>query len=339
MKKDIGRFRHWIQAAFFAVTNGYYKGFSTGRIYTGKTKYICAPGLNCYSCPGALNACPIGSLQAVLDSRRFTFSCYVFGSLMAFGAFFGRLVCGWMCPFGFVQDLLHKIPVRHKYKNMPGHRYLRHLRWAVLLMLVLILPSVVVNVAGMGRPWFCEFLCPSGTLFGGLPLTILNPGLRNAIGVRFIWKISLLAALLAASVFFYRPFCKYLCPLGLIYGLFNPVSLYHYNVNRNKCVKCGACQKACGMDIRVWETPDSQDCIRCGACRTACPEQAISSVWKLKTVKKRAGCPAGDRTEHRPVIGLLITAALLIGAGITTGEPAEVFAKAVKICMECIGIG
>ena len=115
MRKNI---RLWFQAAFFALTNGYVTGFTQGKIYTGKAKYLCAPGLNCYSCPGALMSCPIGSLQAVLDGRGFALSCYVFGFLMAFGALFGRFICGWMCPFGLVQDLLYRIPVRHKHKNL-----------------------------------------------------------------------------------------------------------------------------------------------------------------------------------------------------------------------------
>ena len=65
------RVRLWVQIAFAALTNGYLYGFLTGRIYTGPTKAVCVPGLNCYSCPGALGACPIGSLQAVLGSRKF----------------------------------------------------------------------------------------------------------------------------------------------------------------------------------------------------------------------------------------------------------------------------
>lgn len=333
MKKSISRFRHWWQAAFFAITNGYYKGYAGGKIYTGNAKKFCSPGLNCYSCPGAYNSCPIGSLQAVLDSRKFVVSCYVFGILMAFGTLFGRLICGWMCPFGLVQDLLHMIPIRLKKKNMPGHAKLSYIRWAVLLLLVIILPSVAVNVAGMGKPWFCEFLCPSGTLFAGIPLTMMNPGIRSAAGARFVWKISVLAVILLLSAIYYRPFCKYLCPLGLIYGMFNPVSLYQLNVDSDKCVKCGKCQKVCGMDIKVWETPNSRECIRCGACRDICPNHAITSTWERHAFRPQ------KRILYFVRGVLLIAAAILITVGIFTGEPSVVLAKAVKICLECIGIG
>ena len=121
MAKKQKNIRLWFQAAWFAVTNGYAKGFLEGKIYKGQIKYVCVPGLNCYSCPGALGSCPIGSLQAVLDSGKFRVSCYVFGFLTLFGALLGRFVCGWLCPFGLVQDLLHKIPLFRKKKNMPGH--------------------------------------------------------------------------------------------------------------------------------------------------------------------------------------------------------------------------
>ena len=78
MAKKQKNIRLWFQAAWFAVTNGYAKGFLEGKIYKGQIKYVCVPGLNCYSCPGALGSCPIGSLQAVLDSGKFRVSCYVF---------------------------------------------------------------------------------------------------------------------------------------------------------------------------------------------------------------------------------------------------------------------
>lgn len=252
----------WLRAAYTALTNGYLKGFVEGKIYRGSSKALCVPGLNCYSCPGALGACPIGSLQAVLDSGKFRFSCYVFGFLMLFGTLMGRFVCGWLCPFGLVQDLLHKIPLFHKKKNLPGHRFLRYGKYLVLGVFVILLPMTVVGVTGMGDPWFCKYICPSGTLFGGLPLLAFNPTLRAAAGWLFSWKTLLLVAIVLLSIRYYRPFCKYLCPLGALYGLFNPVSLYRLRVDQSECVHCGKCQQVCGMDIPVWEKPNSIECIR-----------------------------------------------------------------------------
>ncbi len=278
-RKKQSRTRAWFQAAWFALTNGYLRGYTSGKIFGGATKYVCVPGLNCYSCPGAFGSCPIGSLQAVLGTKNYRVSLYVFGLLTAFGAFFGRLVCGWLCPFGFAQDMLFKIPVGTKKKNLPFHKYLRHLRILILIVFVLLLPSWGRETAGIGKPAFCEYICPSGLLLGGIPLTLMNKGFQAAIGFRFWWKFFILAAIIILSVVRYRPFCKYLCPLGLFYGAFNPVSTYRLKVDPDKCIKCAACQNACGMDIRTFETPNSSDCIRCGACIAACPTKAISSTW------------------------------------------------------------
>lgn len=278
MDKKRKKLRPWFQAAWFALTNGYATGFLQGKIYRGESKRICVPGLNCYSCPGALGACPIGSLQAVLGSSSFKVSCYVFGFLMLFGTLFGRLICGWLCPFGWVQDLLYKIPLFQKKKTLPGHRWLKKLPYAVLIVFVILLPSVVTGVTGMGDPWFCKYICPSGTLFGGIPLTAVNEGLRAACGALFQWKTLLLLVILLLSIKYSRPFCKYVCPLGAIYGCFNPISFYRLKVDEDKCVHCGKCQQACCADIPVWEKPNSPDCIRCGDCKAQCPTGAITST-------------------------------------------------------------
>lgn len=273
------KFRLIVQCFSFALHNGYLKGWMKGKIYSGPYKKICAPGLNCYSCPGAIGACPIGSLQAVLDSGTYRFSLYVLGFIGAVGMLCGRFVCGWLCPFGWLQDLLYRIPFCKKIKNLPGHKYLKYLKYIILAAFVIILPASVTNESGVGEPWFCEYICPSGTLFGGIPLTIMNSSLRDQIGLRFAWKIVLLAVILLSAIASYRPFCKYLCPLGALYGLANPVSIYRLKVNCDSCDKCGACQKVCGMDIKVWENPNSLECIRCGKCIAACPKKAVSSTF------------------------------------------------------------
>ena len=82
-KKHHGKIRLLIQCAFAALSNGHLIGFGTGKIYTGSLKVLCHPGMNCYSCPGALGACPIGALQAVLNSRQYHIALYVLGLLTA----------------------------------------------------------------------------------------------------------------------------------------------------------------------------------------------------------------------------------------------------------------
>ena len=159
----------------------------------------------------------------------------------------------------------------------------------VFLLFVILLPITVVNVVGMGQPWFCQYICPSGTLFGGFPLLARNESLRSAIGWLFGWKTFILAAVVFCSVKIYRPFCQYLCPLGAFYGLFNPISLYRYRVDEKECVSCGLCRSACPVNIKVWENPNTAECIRCGQCKSACPHGAIYDT--VEAVRKRRTCP------------------------------------------------
>ncbi len=280
--------RAWVQIGFTALTNGYAAGFVKGEIYRGPTKAFCVPGLNCYSCPGALGSCPIGALQAVLGSRDYRFAFYVVGFLMFFGALLGRFVCGWLCPFGLVQDLLHKIPFVKKLRKLPGDRWLKYLKYVILAGFVIVLPLTVLDVVGQGQPWFCKYICPSGTLLAGIPLVGTNPALQGALGWLFTWKAAVLAVLVLLSVAVYRPFCRYLCPLGAVYGLFNPIAFHRFQIDAEKCTRCGKCQKACKLDIPVYKTPNSPECIRCGDCRRACPHGAVCTAHQMQKREKEA---------------------------------------------------
>jgi ferredoxin-type protein NapH len=86
------------------LANSYLPGFLRARIYKGPLKAICVPFLNCYSCPGAWGACPVGSFQSLAAGFSQTVSLYVVGLLTAVGALGGRVVCGWLCPFGFFRN-------------------------------------------------------------------------------------------------------------------------------------------------------------------------------------------------------------------------------------------
>ena len=186
--------------------------------------------MNCYSCPGALGACPIGALQAVLTERHRRFPFYVLGYLTMIGLLAGRFVCGWLCLFGLLQELLYKIPTPKLRIPEKPDKTLRYLKYAVLLIMVVELPLIYRSKFGAGEPFFCKYLCPVGTLEGGIPLVLLNDMLRPALGQLFKWKMLLLVICILASVFIYRPFCKYICPLGAFYSLFQPVSLLKMEV-------------------------------------------------------------------------------------------------------------
>ncbi|EGJ47625.1 hypothetical protein HMPREF0866_00570 [Ruminococcaceae bacterium D16] len=265
-----------IQALSTLLTNAHLTGFFTGKIFKGNLKGLCVPGLNCYSCPGAIGSCPIGSLQAVIGSSKFCFSYYVVGIIILFGALLGRVICGFLCPFGWFQELLHKIPTK-KFSTKKLY-FLTYGKYMILLLFVIVLPMTMVNEVGMGDPWFCKWFCPAGVLEGAIPLSIVNGAIRASLGFLFTWKSCILIGIVILSVFFYRPFCKWFCPLGAFYALFNQVSLYRFHIDRNKCTACGACAKACKMDVEVYKTPNHTECIRCEDCLRTCPYGAISKT-------------------------------------------------------------
>lgn len=269
--------RNIFQIIWAALTNGNIQGYLTGTIYQGNLKTMCLPGLNCYSCLGAFGSCPIGAMQAVLNKGKLSF--YVTGFLLFIGGIMGRLVCGWLCPFGLVQDLLHKIPLPLKIRYMPAEKYLVKVKYVILVIFVLILPLYMIDDFGNGDPYFCKFICPVGILEGGIPLSISNSAIRQAIGMLFAWKTVILISTIVASIIVYRPFCKVICPLGAIYSFFNKVSLFKYRVDEHKCVSCGKCSKVCLMNVEPTKEANALECIRCGKCKTSCPTAAIESRY------------------------------------------------------------
>ena len=283
--------RTLFQLAWAALTNGYALGYVNGRIFSGWSKSICVPGLNCYSCPGALGACPIGSLQAVLSGRGSYFSLYVVGFLLLVGSLFGRFICGWACPFGLLQDLIYKIPLPQKWKkkNLPGHKGLVWIKYAVLILFVILGPLVLVDEFGLGSPQFCKWVCPAGTVAGGL-LLAGNEMIRPLVGLRFLWKIALALVILVGALVYYRPFCKYLCPLGAFYAPFNRIALMRLTVDEAACTRCGACKRVCKMGVNPQANPNSPECIRCGDCVRACPTRAISLANARKCDWRKNEC-------------------------------------------------
>lgn len=267
------RVRGWIQAGATLLTNIHLPNFFRGGIYQGKGKSVCVPGLNCYSCPAASGACPIGSFQAVVGSSKFGFSYYITGFLILLGVLLGRFICGFLCPFGWLQELLHKIP--SKKLSTKKLKPLTYLKYIILLLAVVLLPALAVNDVGMGDPFFCKYICPQGVLEGAIPLSLVNEGIRAALGALFVQKLFILIAVVALSILFYRPFCKWICPLGAFYALLNKISLLEIKMDEQKCVSCGKCAASCKMDVDVRKTPNHAECIRCGKCITACPAEAL----------------------------------------------------------------
>lgn len=284
--------RRLIQLYTALLYNAYLKGFAEGQIYTGPLKNACVPGLNCYSCPGAVSACPLGSLQNAISASADRPAFYVVGILLLFGMFLGRVVCGFLCPFGLVQELLYKIPVKKLKKNKITKK-LTWLKYVILIVFVVVIP-VIYAFRKLPLPAFCKFICPAGTLEGAVMLMLHpdNAELRAMAGGLFWWKFAVLLAVLISCVFIFRSFCRFLCPLGAIYSLFSKIALLGVRVDMNRCNECGACVKTCLMDIR--KVGDCE-CIQCGDCIDICPEKAIT----FKAGKLVLRGPETDRKEER----------------------------------------
>lgn len=277
------------QILYTTVTNGYVYGFINGKIYKGALKHACVPGLNCYSCPGALGSCPLGALQNALCQRGYEIPFAVLGFFFVFGSILGRIVCGWLCPFGFFQDLLHRIPLFQKKKKMPMHALLKYGKHITLIGLV-ILGSSILFTGFVKVPAFCKYLCPSGTLMGAIPLMIGDANLRAQAGGLFWWKFGILSVITMLSIKVYRPFCQYLCPLGAIYGWFNRFSLLQIHWKKEICIACMNCQKACPVNLRPEEISVSTECIRCGKCIKTCPKGCLH----IQTSSVKTAAEASD---------------------------------------------
>ena len=264
--------RRWIQVFSVFVTNGYLIGFWGGTIYQGPAKFLCHPGLNCYSCPGALMACPIGTAQHLIGYGRYRVPFLVLGFVGILGACIGRMVCGWVCPFGFLQDALYKVPSI----KLKVPRFLTYFKYVVLVVGIAILPGIA-SAPFENQPWFCK-LCPAGTLEAGLPLVLANPDFRSGLGLFFAFKIVVLVGFLMWMICAKRPFCRTVCPLGAFYSLFNRVSLFRLHVDEEKCIQCGYCRRVCPMGIDITQDANQVDCIRCLDC-LKCPAGAITKQW------------------------------------------------------------
>jgi len=274
--------RRFIQLCSAAIYNLNFQGFASHTIYRGATKGICVPGLNCYSCPGAIGACPLGSLQASLNNLP-GLPLYVLGTLLIFGALLGRAICAFLCPIGLIQDLLYKIPT----PKIPKGKWSRRLSWlkyAVLFVFVLAIPMYTLIANGVVVPAFCKWICPAGTLEGGIGLAVFSSDLKGQLGGLFGWKTAVLTALIVASVVIYRPFCRFLCPLGAIYSLFNRVALFGIHLDAEKCTHCGLCTKTCKLDV---EEVNDRECIRCGECIDRCPHGALCTTCHLRKEKDK----------------------------------------------------
>jgi len=248
--------RIWVQSAFLLVWLD-----PVGlRLHS-----MCSPVFHCHACPLSTFACPIGVIAQFSALHIFPF--IALGMLIIIGILFGRLVCGWVCPFGFLQDLVAKVPTP-KF-DLP--KWAGSLRYVVLIGTVLAIPYFF----GEGHPLFICRVCPAGALEAAMP----NMTGQILGGQEITWpnvlKLTILSLFLIGIFFMKRPWCRLLCPLGAIFSLFNRVSAFFLRFNADQCTNCERCHKLCEYGIEPEKSPNNWRCVRCLEC-TGCDPQALT---------------------------------------------------------------
>ena len=305
--------RRLIQLYSALLYNAHIRGFAEGEIFTGKTKALCVPGFNCYSCPGAIGACPLGALQNALGSLDKNIGFYVFGIILLYGMLLGRTVCGWLCPLGLIQELLHKIPTPKIGKSRITHR-LSYLKYVIFVVFAVIIPIRYGIFRGIPVPGFCKYICPAGTFEGAMGMLPQNPAWLSMLGPIFTRKFVIMVIVGLACIFCYRSFCRFLCPLGAIYGMFNKISVIGVRIDTGSCNNCGACVRNCKMDVKQ---VGDHECIHCAKCVAVCNQQALSmkggKITLIPPKSKDPGEPSrGDVSMRAQTICWSIAVAVLV---------------------------
>ena len=264
--------RRIIQLYSALLYNAHLRGFAEGKIFTGKTKAVCVPGFNCYSCPGAIGACPLGSIQNALGSLNKHLGFYVLGIILLYGMLLGRTICGWICPLGMLQELLNKIPTP-KLKKSRFTRALSYLKYIIIVIFVVAIPVYYGIFHNIPVPGFCKYICPAGTFEGAMGMMPKNISFLSMLGPIFTQKFVIMIIVCLACIFCYRSFCRFLCPLGAIYGIFNKLAVIGVKVDTGRCNNCGACVRFCKMDVKH---VGDHECIHCGQCINHCAQGALS---------------------------------------------------------------
>jgi polyferredoxin len=174
----------------------------------------------------------------------------IFGLAIIAVVIFGRSFCGMVCPFGYIQSIIYKIPFK-KIKSFKADKYLRLIKYIILFFIII---SGILSFVG---------IIPVNSEEDGLPV--------------YIWGI-----IIILSIIIQRPFCKYLCPVGAATSLGNKISLYKYHVDKELCIKCNKCTKICKMDIVPYKKQNVLECIRCGHCKKVCPCKVITTGFNVK---------------------------------------------------------
>lgn len=260
--KRLRVYRLSAQAAAFVLLNLRFLNIWFPNLALSGMLGVCAPGFYCHGCPWATMACPLGVIVTSLRTGAGPVLVVALASIGLVGTFGGRLVCGWICPFGWLQDLLYKLRTR-KF-GLPSR--LRYVKYAVLAAFVFAGPYFLPNT----RLSVCD-ACPSAFIESVIPYGFQIHWDREIPGIldgRFFLKAGVTLAVLLMSIVISRGFCRMLCPLGAMFGFFNRFSVFRYGLTHHKCAGCGACAKNCPVDIDPIKQMNDAECIKCYECTT-----------------------------------------------------------------------
>ncbi len=218
-------------------------------------------------------------------------------SFVLAAAVLGRSLCGWVCPFGFIQDLLVYIKKRHAKVSLRTHQSSVNVKYLILAVTLFISGTLAVSLAmgvgesyrralGVFAPAPFNALSPSDTLFAILPRIVLESwyGLvaESLLASPLLWaRIFILGIFLLLAVYVPRSWCRYACPHGALLAVLNRFSFLGLQRDPVKCTKdgCRQCVEVCPMRIRIlelpWEKFSDPECIYCLKCAAACPTNAI----------------------------------------------------------------
>lgn len=248
-----------------------------GKLFISTSSTIVLPVFNC---PYNLNAAIEGSCLYITEWKDYLIGGNIFASigkpLLIYGStiggilLFGKLWCGYVCPFGFIQELLYKIRAVFNIKTISftqKHKdYFKLIKYALLAIFLI----------GLG---FCE-ICP--VRFVLPPLS----GVATRLDIGIVSSV----IVLALALFSERFFCR-VCPMGAFIGLFHKITPWKLKKNCTSCTECGICYEVCPMDIkeiyteREKENVTDSDCIFCNKCIDNCPEKdALSLAFLDKKV-------------------------------------------------------
>lgn len=242
-------------------------GLSFGAIF--QAKWLCVPILHCHSCPLAIFSCPIGIIghYAALG----IIPIFLIGTVLFFGALLGRALCGWVCPFGFLQELLYKIP-------SPKFDLWKPLRYGKYISLFVLSIGVPIVLGTESYLFFCR-ICPAAAIEASVPYAIMQGGFSSFWGT--LIRFSILGLVLLLAIANLRFFCRVMCPVGAMTALLNPISAFALRQDTGRCPDCGECTRSCPVGVDLNEIPNQQgkpivykaptDCILCLECTHACP--------------------------------------------------------------------